>query len=99
TKKSLHPFVSPATRFEAVLSNATICPSAESAGSKLSRFPSAPDESTLTRVVDCPLANDLMPAIPTSASTGMDTRRQRIELLPGRFGDSSTATAVMRQWA
>ena len=51
TKTSNHPFVSPATRFEAPLPNATTCPSAEIEGGQLSEFASAPDESTLIRSV------------------------------------------------
>jgi hypothetical protein len=56
TKTSAHPFVSPATRFEARLRNATYRPSAEIDGVVLSRSACAPEEPTLARVVVCALA-------------------------------------------
>src|SRR6185436_19592667 len=51
TSKPLIPFVSPATRFEAGLSNATKRPSAEIEGEELTEFPCAPPVATLTRSV------------------------------------------------
>ena len=53
-------------KLSAALSNATICPSFDSAGAPLSPLPSIPRESTLTRVV-----------IPVGVAYGSDTERAR----------------------
>src|SRR5438128_2450321 len=57
TNTSVVPFVSPATRLVASLSNATKRPSAERAGSQLASLAWVPPEATLTRtVVSAPAA-------------------------------------------
>src|SRR5687767_3174678 len=72
TKTSSTPLLSPATRLEALLWNATKRPSAETDDPRLSALPLVPPESTLTRSVVCA---QLEEQDSTSAATSLDRHR------------------------